>query len=73
MINLAVKVVPCFVAEFYSIVGRYFVIIFMKLFSCVRLVVMVNTCNSQLLEYHLLHMVHLQKTNDGASCAVCGH
>ena len=63
MINLAVKVVPCFVTEFYSIVGRYFVIIFMKLFSCVRrLVVMVNACYSQLLERHLLHMVQLQKT-----------
>ena len=62
MINLAVKVLFCFVMEFYGIVGRYFVMIFMKLFSCVRLVVMVNTCNSQLLEYHLFHMVKLQKT-----------
>jgi len=62
VINLAVKVVPCFVTEFYSIFGSYFIIIFMKLFSCVRLVVVVNTCNSQLMEYHLLHMAQLQKT-----------
>ena len=42
MIKLAVKIVPCFVTEFYSIVGRCFIIIFMKLFSCLRLVIMVN-------------------------------
>jgi len=62
VINLAVTVVPCFVTEFYSIVGRYFVTIFMKLFLCVRLaVVTVNTRNSLLLERHLLRVVQLQK------------
>jgi hypothetical protein len=64
VINLAVKVVLCFVTEFYSIVGCYFVIIFMKPLSCVRLVVVVNTCNSQLLiEYYLLHMVKRHRTS----------
>jgi hypothetical protein len=57
------KVVPCFVMEFYRTVGHYFVIIFTKLLLCVRLVVMVNTCNSHVrIVYHVLHAVKLQRT-----------